>query len=184
MRAVILLMLVLPFGCADEGASADGGSGAGTASSMGGAGSLPPPPGQGGGPRPPAEDAPVAPRSDAGGPATSQDGSAGGAATNSQDASDPSCRFQLAGSPCAPAGASCASDSACASVRCDCRDGAWACSERQIPCGGTCPTPQQARCGEPCTGMASGCLCQCGGGPNYAGCSCSGGRWQCACGGR
>jgi hypothetical protein len=52
-----------------------------------------------------------------------------------------------------------------------------------MPCGGMCPVPQNARCGDSCTGNASNCLCHCGGGgPNYSGCSCTGGRWQCSCG--
>jgi hypothetical protein len=47
-----------------------------------------------------------------------------------------------------------------------------------MPCGGTCPAPQEARCGDPCMGSATGCFCKTGG-PNYSGCSCSGGRWAC-----
>jgi hypothetical protein len=95
------------------------------------------------------------------------------------------CPFAMAGMACAPAGIFCAWSSDCVSRRCDCVAGNWACSERQMPCGGTCPSPQAAQCGDSCTGEASGCLCHCGGGgPNYGGCSCSGGRWQCSCGGR
>jgi hypothetical protein len=92
------------------------------------------------------------------------------------------CPFSMAGTACAPAGASCASTSECVARRCDCVSGSWACSERQLPCGGMCPAPQQAQCGSACSGNATGCLCHCGGGPNYGGCSCTAGRWQCTCG--
>lgn len=94
------------------------------------------------------------------------------------------CPFSMAGTACAPAGAFCSWAGECVSRRCDCVAGTWACSERTMPCGGVCPAPQAARCGDPCTGNVSGCLCRCGGGgPNYGGCSCTAGRWACTCGG-
>lgn len=93
------------------------------------------------------------------------------------------CPFSMAGTACGPAGANCVFNSDCVARRCDCQNGTWACSERQIPCGGTCPAPQAAQCGDSCTGNVSGCLCHCGGGgPNYSGCSCTAGRWTCGCG--
>jgi hypothetical protein len=93
------------------------------------------------------------------------------------------CPFQMAGTSCAPAGAGCTWSSDCLARRCDCVDGSWVCSERQMPCGGVCPAPQAAQCGSACTGDVTGCLCHCGGGgPNYSGCACAAGRWQCSCG--
>jgi hypothetical protein len=90
----------------------------------------------------------------------------------------------MAGTPCTQPGASCSWNSECLARRCDCLGNTWACTERQMSCGGTCPAPQAAQCGDPCTGNVSGCLCHCGGGngPNYAGCACTAGRWQCTCG--
>jgi len=100
-------------------------------------------------------------------------------------AGDPNgCPFSMAGTPCSQPGAYCSVMNECVARRCDCYGNTWACTERKFPCGGSCPAPQFAQCGAPCTGTVSGCLCHCGGGngPNYGGCSCSGGTWQCTCG--
>lgn len=109
-----------------------------------------------------------------GGSGAATTGGSGGTANTS------SCRFALGGTACS--GGSCDWKTDCSTGRCECQNGRWACSETQQPCGGTCPAPQQARCGDACTGQVMNCLCQCGG-PNYATCACVNSRWQCACGG-
>jgi hypothetical protein len=63
---------------------------------------------------------------------------------------------------------------------CQCLSGVWGCAKTVYSgCGASCPTPQKAQCGDSCQSPMDGCLCQCGGGPNFSSCSCSGGTWQC-----
>src|SRR3954453_21244236 len=65
-------------------------------------------------------------------------GGVGGGPTGGPDALtnvDPgTCPFSLAGTTCA-AGASCTFNNDRLARRCDCSDGRWTCSERQLPCG-------------------------------------------------
>jgi endoglucanase len=90
-----------------------------------------------------------------------------------------SCSSSLSGAACAT-DASCnwIDPGGCSGGNCRCISGTWACATSKFSCG-ACPTPQNAQCGGACAVTAQGCLCQCGGGPNFAGCSCTAGSWQC-----
>jgi hypothetical protein len=174
-KEVVVIAVLLGMGCqhAGEGAS-DGAAGAGFGFNPGTGGTGPVSGGATGGGAPAGGGAGagmIPPPSDAAADSSSFSVDAG------------ACPFSMTGTACAQPGASCSFNSDCVARRCDCVAGNWTCSERQMPCGGTCPTPQTAQCGAPCTGDISGCLCHCGGGgPNYAGCSCTAGRWACGCG--
>lgn len=126
----------------------------------------------------------------AGGSAGGADGGAGattggssgaspGGTSGNGGSSSSSCNISMVGQPCT-AGASCdyVEPDGCSAVSCVCSSGKWACARSTASCG-TCPTPQDAHCGDPCSVTAQGCLCDCGNGPNFGGCSCTGGSWQC-----
>lgn len=76
----------------------------------------------------------------------------------------------------------------CDAGRCECENGALVCiATSTCDDGGTaddggtpgsCPAPQEARCGMACTGDLRDCLCR-SGGPNYTQCDCVGGFWSC-----
>lgn len=104
----------------------------------------------------------------------------GSTATGGSAGSSSSCGIALGNTPCTGTGhCEWTAADGCSFGSCDCKTGQWACVETRVGnCGGTCPTPQNAECGQPCTGKASGCLCACGG-PNFTGCSCTGSVWAC-----
>jgi hypothetical protein len=177
-KHAILLLVLVGLGCHGSGEVSPAGSGGSAPPAVGGAGGLYTGPAGTGG---------AGPGSGGGFPGNGPPGGGGpGTVTDASAAVTVDagvCPFTMAGTACGPAGATCSWSGECVARRCDCVNGTWACTERQMPCGGMCPVPQNARCGDSCTGNASNCLCHCGGGgPNYAGCACTGGRWQCSCG--
>src|SRR4051812_30799685 len=156
LKPAILFWVLIGVGCHQSGEVSPGGSGGAGAPSVGGAG-TPPMAGAGG--------SVVSPGPGAGGfggPGFTGDASALDGPSMTVDAG--TCPFSMAGTACAPAGANCVWSSECVSRRCDCVNGTWTCSERQGQCGGMCPAPQAAQCGDSCSGNASNCLCHCGGG--------------------
>jgi hypothetical protein len=114
------------------------------------------------------EDGPVPPLGGSGG----DEGPAEGGAV-----SDPGCASALATEPCT-GDARCDFVEECQSGFCVCLDGNWACSSRNT-CSATCGVPQDSQCGGECSAPARGCLCAQGGGPDFVGCDCVDGTWDC-----
>ena len=65
----------------------------------------------------------------------------------------------------------------CSEGRCDCPFGEWSCTGFDS-CSNECPVAEDTPCGSACSTDQSDCLCGCGG-PNFSGCDCQGGVWQC-----
>jgi hypothetical protein len=149
-------------GTGGTGATSSGGSGTGAAPSGGVANAS------GGTP------------STGGNPASGGASTGGSTATGGSAGSSSTCGIALGNTTCTGTGhCQWTAADGCSFGSCDCKSGKWACVETRVGnCGGTCPTPQNAECGQPCTGQASGCICACGG-PNFTGCSCTGGVWAC-----
>lgn len=93
--------------------------------------------------------------------------------------SDPGCSPSLARQACS-GDRSCRFTEACMTGQCVCLAGSWVCSRRDT-CSATCGVPQESVCGASCDTPAQGCLCSPSGhGPNYVGCHCSSGTWDCS----
>ncbi len=89
---------------------------------------------------------------------------------------DGDCGMQLDGGACTQDD-SCHWLNDCSEGRCDCPFGSWSCSGFDS-CSSECPVAEDTPCGSACSTDATDCLCGCGG-PNFSGCACQGGVWEC-----
>lgn len=108
----------------------------------------------------------------------------GGTATAEGGAASGDCSPALSGDPCSEGDSCTWSDpDECQQGQCICNEGKYLCgtySGTNCNTDTTCPSAIETSCGDTCEGEIKGCLCRCGGGPDYASCSCSGGLWQCS----
>lgn len=173
IRAIASVAMLLAFTPHCGGEGEDEGSGGGQASdsaetSSGGTGGTPD------------EMDPSTGGSSTGGSST--DGTGGTAAGGGVSGE---CSHALRGDPCTEGDSCTWSDpEECLQGQCICDGGNYLCGTHTTADCNTddaaCPSAVDTSCGDPCEGEIKGCLCQCGGGPDYASCSCSGGSWQCS----